>query len=403
MKITPRIAVVGAGPAGLMCARVLQRHGIDVTVYDADTSADARDAGGTLDLHADSGQIALEEAGLMDAFTALARPEGQAKLRLDQHGTVLASFVPGPDDDAAPEIDRGQLRAMLAAHVAPGTVRWGHKLLAAEPLGGGVHRLAFEGGGRADADLVIGADGAWSRVRPLVSDAVPRYSGVSLLEVRFDDVERRHPGIAELVGDGHMFANNGDGQAITAQRNSDGHIRCYIGMRTAHDWHTAAGVDLGDPAAVRDFLLAEFSGWDARLLPFLTDADGDHDHGYVNRPLYALPAPLTWERTPGVTLVGDAAHLMSPFGGFGANLALLDAAELARAVAEEPTPDAAITRYEEAMFARSGPLAVGANQGLERFYTTGSHIPDHAAEHQRYKEAAAAYRRGRGGPVTAEA
>ncbi|MDT0448235.1 FAD-dependent oxidoreductase [Streptomyces hesseae] len=395
-KATPRIAVVGAGPAGLMCARVLQRHGIDVTVYDADASADARDAGGTLDLHADSGQIALEDAGLMDAFTALARPEGQAKLRLDQHGAVLDSFVPGPDDDAAPEIDRGQLRAMLAAHVAPGTVRWGHKLLAAEPLGGGVHRLAFEGGGHTEADLVVGADGAWSRVRPLVSDAVPYYSGVCLLEVRFDDVDRRHPGIARLVGDGHVFANNGDGQAIIAQRNSSGHIRAYIGMRTAHDWHTAAGVALDDGAAVRDFLLAEFGGWDARLLPFLTDAD----HGYVNRPLYALPAPLAWEHTPGVTLVGDAAHLMSPFGGNGANLALLDAAELARAVAEEPTLDAAVARYEEVMFARSGPLAVGAGQGLERFFTTGSHAPDHAAEHQRYKEAAAAYRRDRGAPVT---
>ncbi|MFE2410172.1 FAD-dependent oxidoreductase [Kitasatospora sp. NPDC059408] len=384
----PRIAVIGAGPAGLTCARVLQLRGIDVTVYDADASVDARDPGGTLDLHADSGQIALEDAGLMEAFAELARPEGQAKLRLDHRGAVLASFVPDEGDVAAPEIDRGELRAMLAAHVEPGTVRWGRKLVAAVPLGEGQHRLEFADGASAEADLVIGADGAWSRVRPLVSDAVPRYSGVTFLEVRFDDVERRHPRVAELVGDGHVFANNGNGRAIIVQRNGGDRVRGYVGIRAALDWHVAAGVDPADAEAVRGFLRAEFSDWAEELLLLVTDGDG----GCVNRPLHALPAPLAWEHVPGVTLVGDAAHLMSPFGGHGANLAMLDAAELARAIAEEPTLDAAVIRYETAMFARSGPLAVGANEALERFFASGSYIPDHAAEHQEYQRAAAAYR-----------
>ncbi|MFG2227287.1 FAD-dependent oxidoreductase [Streptomyces sp. NPDC048644] len=391
---TPRTAIVGAGPAGLLCARVLQRHGIDVTVYDADASLDARDSGGTLDLHTDSGQIALEDAGLLDAFTALARPEGQAKTRLDHHGTVLGSFAPDDGDEAAPEIDRGQLRALLAAHVAPGTVRWGHKLVRAVPLGGGAHRLEFAGGATAEADLVIGADGAWSRVRPLVSDAVPRYSGVSFLDVSFDDAERRHPRIAELVGDGHLFANDGDGRAVIAQRNSNGRIRGFVALRTGLDWHTRAGIDLGDAVAVREFLLREFDGWAPQLLPFLTDSDG----GYLNRPIHTLPAPLTWPHTPGVTLLGDAAHLMSPFGGFGANLAMLDGAELAGALAAAATADEAVTRYEATMLPRSGSHATGANDALDRFFAIGGahpgDLPDHAAEHRRYREAAAAYRRG---------
>ncbi|MGW1894388.1 FAD-dependent oxidoreductase [Streptomyces sp. NPDC002004] len=388
------IAVIGAGPGGLLCARVLQLHGVDVTVYEADAAVDARDAGGTLDLHADTGQIALEDAGLLKAFTELARFEGQAKTRLDHHGNVLASFEPDADDDAAPEIDRGQLRALLAAHVTPGTVRWGHKLLGATALGGGRHRLEFEGGAVTETDLLIGADGAWSRVRPLLSDATPRYSGVSLVEVRFDDVERRHPGIAQLVGDGHVFANDGDGRGIIGQRNSSGHVRGYIGLRADLDWCGDAGIDLSDTEAVRRFLLDEFSGWSERLLPFLADSDG-----YVNRPIHVLPAPLTWQRTPGVTLLGDAAHVMSPFGGHGANLALLDAAELARAIAEEATPDAAITRYEAVMLPRSGPLAVSANEALEGFFGTGDNIPDHEAEHRGYKERAAAYRRLHGAPA----
>ncbi|MFD7985101.1 FAD-dependent oxidoreductase [Kitasatospora indigofera] len=388
---TPRITVIGAGPGGLLCARVLQRHGIEVTVHDADASPTARDAGGTLDLHADTGQIALETAGLLDEFLAVARFEGQAKRTLDQHGTVLAEYVPGPGEDAAPEIDRGQLRALLAGRVRPGTVHWGHKLVDATPLGGGAHRLRFADGTSVETDLVVGADGAWSRVRPLLTDAVPAYSGVSMLDVRFEDVATRHPRIAALVGDGHMFANGRHGRAIIGQRNANGVVRGLIGLRTALDWHSAAGLDLGDGAAVRHHLLQEFDDWAAELLPFITEAES-----FGNRPLHALPAPLTWEHTPGATLLGDAAHLMSPFGGYGMNLALLDGAELARALAEEADVDTAVARYEAGMLARSGPLAVGANQALDRFFGDAApdpaDIPDQAAAGERYKRDAAEYR-----------
>lgn len=100
------IAIVGAGPGGLLCARVLQQHGLDATVYDADTGVTSRDPGGSLDLHADTGQIALADAGLLDAFLAVARAEDQAKRMMDEHGTRHGEFVPDDDDTAAPEIDR---------------------------------------------------------------------------------------------------------------------------------------------------------------------------------------------------------------------------------------------------------------------------------------------------------
>lgn len=390
---TPRIAVIGAGPAGLMCARVLQGHGVGVTVYDADAAVDARDPGGTLDMHADSGQIALEDAGLLDAFAALARPEGQAKSRRDHHGTVLAQFTPAPGDEAAPEIDRGQLRRLLADHLRPGTVRWGRRLVRVSPVGAGAHRLEFADGTTAEADLVVGADGAWSKVRPLVTDAVPHHLGVCFLDARFDDVDTRHPGVAEIVGDGHMFANDNDGRAVIVQRNSDGVVRGYIAFRAPLDWHEQAGVDLTDRHAVRAFLAAEYAHWADPLRALVTGNDSD----YVPRAFHALPAPLTWQHVPGVTLLGDAAHLMAPFGGHGANLALLDGAELAHAVAEEPTLDKAVARYEPHMFARSGNLAADANQALTRFFATTTpdapHLPpDHAEEHRRYVARAAEYR-----------
>jgi 2-polyprenyl-6-methoxyphenol hydroxylase-like FAD-dependent oxidoreductase len=332
----------------------------------------------------------------MDEFTELARPEGQAKSTRDHRGTVLAAFVPDDNDTAASEIDRGQLRALIANHVNPNTVRWGHELEAATPQGDGRHRLEFTNGTTDEADLVIGADGAWSQVRRLVSDAAPIYSGISLLDVTFDDVDHRHPDIAALVGDGHMFATSGTGQAIIGQRNSNGRVHGFIGMRTPLDWADQAGIDTNDTEAVRQFLRAEFADWSKDLLPFITQSAR-----FVNRPLHALPTPHTWPSTPGVTLLGDAAHLMSPFGGFGVNLALLDGAELARALAEETSVDAAVARYEAIMLPRANELAVGANDALDRFFSPTAldpaTIPDPRAEHDRSVAAAAEYRRARSG------
>jgi FAD binding domain-containing protein len=243
----------------------------------------------------------------------------------------------------------------------------------------------------AEVDLLIGADGAWSRVRPLLTDATPAYSGVSFLDARFDDVDERHPRIAKLVGDGHMFATDNAGRALIGQRNSNGHVRGYVAMRADLDW--CAGLDLDDRAATQRFLRSEFAGWSAELMPFITDGDG----GFVNRPLYALPAPLKWEHQAGVTLLGDAAHLMSPWGGFGVNLAMLDGAELARAVAEETTIDEAITRYEAVMLPRAGEHATGANAAMDDFFTPKefdpADIPDTEAEHRASIAAAAEYRR----------
>lgn len=131
----PRIAIIGAGPGGLICARILQRRGISATVYDLDASGAARDQGGTLDMHPDSGQNALREAGLLDEFLALARPEGRQMRLVGRDGRVLFDAVPPETatEDGNPEIDRGQLRALLLNSLEPDTVRWSHKLTHVEP------------------------------------------------------------------------------------------------------------------------------------------------------------------------------------------------------------------------------------------------------------------------------
>ncbi|MBB4683423.1 FAD-dependent oxidoreductase [Amycolatopsis jiangsuensis] len=196
------LGIVGAGPGGLTCARILQRHGIAVTVYDRDPGPSARDQGGTLDLHADNGQLALYAAGLLDESFALARPEGQEMRQFDLHGRLRRQHVPAADELFKPEIDRGTLRDLLLRSLAPGTVQWGRTL---ERVGGpadGPRQLHFTDGTTAETDLVIGADGAFSRVRQALSPAVPEYTGVGFLEAWFSDVEKRHPEIAEVVGRG---------------------------------------------------------------------------------------------------------------------------------------------------------------------------------------------------------
>jgi len=389
---TPRIAIIGAGPGGLLCARVLQRRGLSVTLYDLDASFGARHEGGSLDLHADSGQLALKEAGLLQEFFRLSRVEGQAQRRYTNNGELEEEFIPNPDERGAPEIDRGVLRGLLAESLHPGTIQWGHKFTRALPLDHGTHRLEFANGETVETDLLIGADGAWSRVRPLLSPAQPQHTGVIFLTVRFDDVDARHPEIAQLVGDGLIVVQAADGdpsgRSIWAQRAGNGSVTGYLTFRAAADWAEQIGLSLGDHAAVTAWLLEHYQGWSSIFTPLLTETDA----GFINRPIVALPFPLTWEPVRGVTLLGDAAHVMPPLGQ-GVNLALQDAADLAVAISEESSVDTALRRYEAIMLTRAGRIATEVNEGFAQLFSAEpGEGPDRTAELAGYRLAAEAGR-----------
>ncbi|MGW2470543.1 FAD-dependent oxidoreductase [Streptomyces bauhiniae] len=350
-----RIAVVGGGPGGLTFARVLHRHGHPVAVLERDPAPDARPPGGTLDLHEGLGQLALDKAGLLAEFRALSRPEGQAMRILDPDGTVLRDWRPRPDDRANPEIDRGQLRDLL---LGPLDVQWGRSVTRVVPGTRDGLLVHFADGRQETFDLVVGADGAWSRTRAAVSSVTPHYTGVTTVETSLDDVDTRHPDLARLIGDGSM-AVYGVNRGLVAQRNSGGHVKVYAQFRAPLERHT--NPDPADVEAVRSGLLALFDGWATPVLGLLR-----HGTAFVRRPLHVLPVSHTWPHVPGVTLLGDAAHLMPPLGA-GANLAMLEGAELAESIAcGHGDPDDAVRAFEERMWARAGRWAKITTAGLER-------------------------------------
>jgi 2-polyprenyl-6-methoxyphenol hydroxylase-like FAD-dependent oxidoreductase len=349
--MTTPVTVVGAGLGGLVLARVLHVNGIPVTVYEAEAAAAARTQGGLLDIHPWNGQPALQAAGLIEKFRGLVLPGRESYRVLDRAGTVL---LDRPDDGTGkrPEVPRGELRQMLLDSLPDGIVHWGRKVSGTAALGEGRHELRFTDGATVRTSLLTGADGAWSRVRPVLSDATPEYIGCTSVEYFLFDADTRHRATAEAVGAGSLFAL-APGKGFLAYRERGGTLHTYVQLEVPPDW--LADTDVADGAAVSARVAAEFDGWAPELTALITDSDT----APVVRPLYTLPAGHRWARLPGVTLIGDAAHLAPP-NGEGANLAMQDGAELGQAIAAHPgDAEVALAGYEQAMFARAAAEAGG--------------------------------------------
>lgn len=347
--MTQAVTIIGAGLGGLVLARVLHVHGIPVTLFEAEASPAARTQGGMLDIRTHDGQLALEAAGLLKAFQALILEGRQALRMLAPDGETLFEK---PDDGTGsnPEVQRGELRQMLLDSLPADTVQWGHKVVSVRSLSEGRHELTFANGAMIKTDILVGADGAWSKVRPLLSSATPQFTGSGCIETYLFNSNTRHAASARAVGDGGMWAL-ASGKMIMAHRERNDTLHAYLVFNKPQSWF--ADLDHADAASAAQRIAAEFDGWAPELIEFITNSDTTP----VIRPFYALPVDHMWSRVPGVTLLGDAAHVTAP-NGDGANFAMLDAAELGLALAAHPgNTEKALKEYEEAMFARNAQSA----------------------------------------------
>ncbi|KAI0737350.1 FAD/NAD(P)-binding domain-containing protein [Daedaleopsis nitida] len=384
--VLPGIAIIGGGPAGLTLLLTLHRRGIPATVYERESGFSSRaHLGGTLDLGWDSGQRALRENGLEDEFKKFSRPEGDEFKMCDGAGNVLLAKraeenADKDPRDLRPEIDRSKLRKILLDAVPADAVKWGHGLSSIRSLGGGKHELTFTNGTTVVSDLVVGAEGGHSRVRPLVSPATPIYHGVTGSEISISPDVAARPDmkdIVKLVGDGSLYMSEG-GKIMAFQRNGDGRIRAYAWFCGPEEWKTPS-----EPGEARAALVEQFKGWAPWTRKFIESCD---DAAIYHRPLYYLPVGHRWEHVAGVTLIGDAAHLVSPFGGAGANIAMLDGLELGLVLAgcivgggEAEEREAAVAAWEEKMFVSAGKAAAVCMENITTF-TSSAQTPDQAVE-----------------------
>lgn len=374
---TLRIGIIGGGPAGSILARTLQTNGVkaSITIYEREPAVGARFQGGTLDLRTKTGQLALNHAGLGARFRELSRPEGQEMKLFDKTGKLYFEDTgKGEDAFARPEIDRRDLRDLLLESLEPGTVRWGYhleKILSIEDTASDRSRyeLHFANGEKDIVDLVVGADGAWSKVRPLLSPISPFYAGTTFLETYIPPTtSSSHPVLDALVGQGSVFSF-GDNKGLLGQRNTTGAVRVYAALTVPESWLDESKMAiLADPTKSLQFIQSLYEGWNEGLVDLLRHSDPSPEH-IIPRKLYMLPVDHSWAPQKGATLVGDAGHVMTPFAGEGANIALLDGAELGMEIAKGYREaitnrdesldwlDAAVVAYEKVMFVRSEHMA----------------------------------------------
>lgn len=358
-----KIAIVGAGPGGLTLACLLLQssiaQSIEVVIFEKDASPTSRQSiGGTLDLHPPTGLAAVRKMGIWDEFRKYARFDGEEMRMCDQNGTVYVHQIDAPQIEgfeARPEIDRVKLMEILLASVPSDIIRWGKQVKEVFEKDS-VHRLRFEDGTtEGPFDLLVGSDGAWSKVRKVLTDVEPRYSGIcsisgSITEKTAGD---RWENISSMVGKGNNFSFS-YGKSMMGQRMGDGSMKCAFNQRRDQDWLDGVKQKHGhDQHALRRVLREEYKDWVPEFRQWI-DASTD----LWCSTLWELPVGHRFEHKAGLTLIADAAHLMTPFAGEGVNAAMKDALDLSAALEDALGEkhidiDTAVRGFEESMFKRA--------------------------------------------------
>ncbi|MFN8348250.1 MAG: NAD(P)/FAD-dependent oxidoreductase [Spirosomataceae bacterium] len=359
-----KIAVVGGGPGGLTLARLLQLKGANVKVYERDLNKYIRVQGAPLDLHDESGLAAIIQANLLDEFKNNFLPGADRKRIVNEQAEIFFSdHESKPEENFGkehfrPEIDRGALRKILLESLQSETVVWNSHFISMEKKEEG-WLLHIKNENSVYADIVIGADGAKSKIRPYLTNIKAFYSGITMLEGTIYDAENAVPQISALLNGGKIMAF-GNKKDILMGQKGNGEIGFYASFKTNENWAERSDLNFSDKSQLLEWFKKEYSGWSSIWYELFENASTP----FVPRPIYCMPLNQTWEALPNLTMIGDAAHVMPPFAGEGVNMAMLDALELRNCLTSDnfDTLQQAISFYETNMRARA---AIKAQESIE--------------------------------------
>jgi 2-polyprenyl-6-methoxyphenol hydroxylase-like FAD-dependent oxidoreductase len=359
-----QIAIVGGGPGGLTLARLLQLKGANVKVYERDLNKDARVQGSPLDMHEESGSAALRTANLLDEFKKNVRLGADKKIIVNERAEIIFSdHATRPIEDYdnehfRPEIDRGALRKIFLESLQPETVVWDSHFVSMEKQNEG-WLLHFKNDLSAYADIVVASDGANSKIRPYITAIKAFYSGFTMVEINVYDAEKVTPHIYGLLNGGKIMAF-GNGKCVLGGQKGNGDLGFYASFKPDENWATNSGFYFSDKTQLPAWFKKEYSGWSSIWYELFENAAAP----VIPRPIYCMPLDQTWEALPNLTMLGDAAHVMPPFAGEGANTAMLDALQLSECLTADNfnTLKEAISFYEVNMRKRA---AMATKQSLE--------------------------------------
>ena len=355
-----KIAIVGGGIGGLTAALALSESTHDITVFER--SAGIREIGAGVQISPNAGRL-LHSLGLGAAYSEISVHPHRVVLRRWEDDSIIRatdldeSFITQHHVSLA-NVARNELVEILGDAVAARSnvaMKFSAHVVAVEP-GDSASVVQFSDGLSQSFDIVIGADGIHSVVRPCVGGVdKPRFSGSAAYRALVP-----RSAVEDLPID------------VTNRMGPDRHVVSYfIGRNRSHlnlvcispedSWETESWTEQG----TKEDLYSRFEGWSPDFLSLL---------GRVEEPIFRWALydrePLEKWGMGTTTLLGDACHPMLPFMAQGSCQAIEDAIVLARCLTDANTSDAAIAlrRYEDARQGRTAQVQTSSLMNRDLFH-----------------------------------
>src|SRR5579884_3885297 len=328
-----RALVSGGGIGGLVTAIALRRQGMDVVV--AERSADLRAEGAGLTLWINA-MKALRRVGVADAVAAVGEPALDGDVTTAGGKTLtrtLARELVARYGEMVVAVHRADLQRGLLEAAGDGVVRAGVEVVDFEQDAEGVN-VRFADGSEERAEVLIGADGLRSAVRRrLHPESVPRYAGYTAWR-----------GVNSFTGDVAAIESWGRGERFGLVPLGHGNLYWFATANAPE--HSQA------PGGNRAELLRRFGRWHA---PVPAVIEQTPESAILRNDIYDIKPLSTWSNGR-VTLLGDAAHAMTPNLGQGACQAIEDAVVLADCLAHDRDAIEALRAYERARIPRTAMI-----------------------------------------------